>query len=103
MKLKEMFKNEEVYLIERQFSNNGFNNFWNEYAPTSRFYTKDIEDNKTLYVRRDFNKYRGHNVFKYRSWIRDHNKDVSDKDFDVCEKAYNSIHALNDLLNFINQ
>lgn len=103
MKLKDMIRDTENQKIQIEFIKNGFNNFWNEYAPTSRFYTKDIDGNKTLYVRRDFDKCRKHNVYTFESWIRDNNKSIHDKDIDTNRKRYSTINKITDLLEFIRQ
>ena len=73
------------------------------YYPLSRFFTKNIEGNKTLYIRRDFNKYRNHNVYTFESWVRDNNKDVFDKTQDTDKKKYSKVSDIEKLLNFIKQ
>ena len=97
MKLKDMIKEEESQIICIEFIKNGFSDSWNEYCPMSRFYTKNIEGNKTLYVRRDFDKYRNHNVFKFESWIRDNNKNILDKNVDSNRRVYSSVNHIEDL------
>lgn len=103
MKLVDMIKEEQNMSITTEFIKNGFKDEWNEYCPMSRFYTKNIENNKILYVRRDYDKYRKHSVFKFESWIRGNNKNILDKDVDSNKKRYISIKDIESLLSFIRQ
>ena len=104
MKLKEYILEEQKDNIEQFLIENGFSNFWNKYCPMSRFYTKDIKNNKTIYVRKDLDTKYNHYVYKFEVWVRDNNKDILDKKLDSMNMTfkYNSkIEIFKDYINYL--
>jgi glutamate mutase epsilon subunit len=103
MKLSEMIRENEASKVTEVLQNVGYKDFYNEHAPFSRFYTKDIEDNKTLYVRRDIEDYRGHNIWSFETWTRDNNKNILDKTVDSQHKKFNYINSIEALIRQIQE
>lgn len=104
MKLVNMIKDDQYRKIDYALIRNGFKKEWNQYCPYSMFYTKNIDGNKTIYVRSDdIDKYGDINVYEYERWIRDNNKDVFDKTKDTDRKKYSKVSDIEKLLNFIEQ
>lgn len=98
MKLCDMIKEQENGKIVEVLTKNGFIDFWNEYAPTSRFFTKNIDGNMTLYVRRDYKKYRNNDTYSFEIWIRDNNKNILDKNVDTNRKSFQTVSSFQELI-----
>lgn len=98
MKLSEKIKEIEKELVTSKLKENGYKQFYNEYAPFSMFFTKDMEDNKTLYVRRDIEDFRSHDVWSFEIWERDNNKHILDKNIDTQHRKYNCISSMDKLI-----
>ena len=101
MKLSERIRENENYMVEETLRDLGYTNFWNEYCPQSRFFTKDIEDNKTLYVRKDVDTYRNNYVYSYEAWIRDNNKNILDKNVDSNHNKCFYKNSVDDFIEYI--
>ena len=101
MKIKEMLRDNENSIILGELIRNGYKNIKVEGCNTSMFYIKNLEDNKTQYIRKDFENRGKHKIYKYETWIRDNCKDVLDDTCDYNNKRFNSIYKLEELLNII--
>ena len=83
----------------------GFKMITSAHCP-SPFYIKDLGDNKTLYIRRDYEgtSVNRNNIFySFESWIRDNNKDVSDKTCDTNFRKFIYTNQVEELLKLIKQ
>lgn len=98
MKISERIKENENSKINALLVAHGFERIKVEDAPFSQFYTKEINENQTQYIRKDIDTYRNKTVFSYESWIRH-----DDKDFDTDRIKYVSIQSVEKLENLIKE
>ena len=77
-----MINEKQAYGFNDTLKDLGFKDFFNKYAPFSRFFTLD-KKSKTLYVRRDIERKYGKYYFAFEVWVRDNKKSVFAKDQDT--------------------
>lgn len=99
MKLKEYIFDEQEYKVLKYLTEKDFKGSYNEYCPGSIFFTKDIKDNKTLYVREDLDiKYNKYHIYFFTVWVRDNNKSIFDKTQDSGHKLFRLSSKIDELI-----
>ena len=101
MKVKEMIRQNENDMVLVELAKNGYKNIDVRHCKLSMFYVKDIGENKTQYIRKDFEQKGKYDIYVFETWVRDNSKDVFEEGYDSNNKKINSMFKFDELMNII--